>query len=529
MARRDGSLTAGNAALALIGLVAGGAAAGLFLAGLADPAGAIDAFDARLAGVIGFTALQALLSTTLSVGLAAPLALALNRHAEFPGRAVLLRLFALPMALPAIVAALAVLALFGRAGLLAAIWPAMGGGEWPGVYGLPGILIAHVFFNLPLATRLLLAALSAAPANHYRLAAQLGMGEASVFRFVEWPVLRAALPGVAMLVLMLCLTSFTIVLLIGGGPAATTLEVEIYQALRFDFDPARAGALVLAQVALTGLVAAFAGAREYRADNSAAMSRRPARRPPAAFAIADAGFIAAAALFVIAPLAAMAVSGAHADFGRLAGEASVRRALATSLGLGALAGLIAVAAALALASARKTLADRAAPSAAAYGRAAMLILVIPGAALGAGWFLLVNRFADPGQFAIPVVVAVNAVMATPFAFNALRPVHDSGRDRHDRLCAGLGIAGWNRLRLVDGPILARPLASAFAFAFALSLGDLGVIALFGSDAIQTLPWLTLTRMGDYRVDDAAGLALILGFVALAAMALSDRLARSENP
>ena len=63
--------------------------------------------------------------------------------------------------------------------------------------------------------------------------------------------MRAALPGVAGLVFMLCVTSFTIVLTLGGGPAATTLEVAIYQALRFDFDPARAVALTSGQIALT--------------------------------------------------------------------------------------------------------------------------------------------------------------------------------------------------------------------------------------------------------------------------------------
>ena len=76
--------------------------------------------------------------------------------------------------------------------------------------------------------------------------------------------------------------------------------------------------------------------------------------------------------------------------------------------------------------------------------------------------------------------------------------------------ASLGISGWNRLRLVDWPSLRRPLATGFAFAMALSLGDLGVIALFGSDAVQTLPYLLLARMGSYRTADAAGLALLLG-------------------
>src|SRR5690606_24135765 len=124
---------------------------------------------------------------------------ALSRHPAFAGRALILRLFALPLALPAIVAALGILALLGRAGLIAPLW----GPGWPGIYGLSGILIAHVFFNLPLATRLLLEALETVPADQWRLAAQLGMNARSTFHLIEWPAMRRALPGVAGLVFML--------------------------------------------------------------------------------------------------------------------------------------------------------------------------------------------------------------------------------------------------------------------------------------------------------------------------------------
>ena len=62
---------------------------------------------------------------------------------------------------------------------------------------------------------------------------------------------------------------------------------------------------------------------------------------------------------------------------------------------------------------------------------------------------------------------------------------------------------------------------------ALSLGDLGIIALFGSDAVQTLPYLLLARMGSYRTADAAGLALMLGLLCLALITLADRLGRNR--
>ncbi len=57
---------------------------------------------------------------------------------------------------------------------------------------------------------------------------------------------------------------------------------------------------------------------------------------------------------------------------------------------------------------------------------------------------------------------------------------------------------------------------------ALSLGDLGTIALFGNDTVLTLPYLLLQRMGSYRTADAAGLALILAALCLILMIIADR-------
>src|SRR5690606_8134912 len=107
---------------------------------------------------------------------------------------------------------------------------------------------AHVFFNAPLAARIVLASLSAVPGEHWRLAEQLGMRAGAVFRFIDWPVLRRELPAVAALVFLLCFTSFAVVLALGGGPGTATLEVAIFEAVRFDVDFNRAGILALLQV-----------------------------------------------------------------------------------------------------------------------------------------------------------------------------------------------------------------------------------------------------------------------------------------
>ncbi|MFU0504927.1 thiamine/thiamine pyrophosphate ABC transporter permease [Pseudaminobacter sp. NGMCC 1.201702] len=532
----DARITAGVLALAAVTLLIGGAFVGLVVEGAGDLSGAFSAFDSYLMRVVRFTLWQALLSTLLSVIPALFVARALSRHPSFWGRGLILQLFAVPLALPAIVAALGVLALYGRAGLFADMFGAISGEDWPGIYGLSGILVAHVFFNLPLAARLFLEALNTVPPDQWRLASQLGMGARPAFRLVEWPVLRASLPGVAGLVFMLCITSFTIVLTLGGGPSATTLEVAIYQSLRFDFDPARAVALTLLQIVLT-MAVVFALLRlgvAVAADPNLSVTQRRFISASRSETTLNALLLAATLGFVAGPMLATVFAGLGADLARLAGESAVRSAAATSLVLALLSACLCIVLTLALVMARRALALRRGP-----GRKSVLeqatdtgagfVLVVPPIVVGAGWFVLLRHFGDVFAVAPIMVVTVNAVMAMPFAIRAIRPAHDAASERHERLCAQLGLAGWNRLRLIDWPVLRRPLSTAFAFAMALSLGDLGVIALFGSDQVQTLPYLLLGRMGSYRTEDAAGLALMLGLLCLALMMLAGRLGKDHAP
>ncbi|MGC4026097.1 MAG: thiamine/thiamine pyrophosphate ABC transporter permease [Mesorhizobium sp.] len=525
------SITPGLAAFAAIALLIGGAFAGLLTEGFTNLPAAIGAFDSYLFRVARFTLWQALLSTFLSVAPAILVARALSRHPDFIGRGLILKLFAVPLALPAIVAALGILALLGGAGLFATFW----GDGWPGIYGLSGILIAHVFFNLPLATRLLLEALDTIPTDQWRLAAQLGMNARSAFTFIEWPALRRALPAVAGLVFMLCITSFTIVLTLGGGPRATTLEVAIYQALRFDFDPARAVAVTVLQIVLTAIVIAALtrlGAN-VAGDANLAVSRRKAVSPSMPETIANSIIVLLAALFVLSPMVATIIAGLRADLARLVTENAVQKAALASITFASFSAVLCLTISWSLVAARWNLASirrSATPSflERIFDTGAGFVLIVPPIVIGSGWFLLLRNHVDVFSVAPIMVVAVNAVMAMPFAIRAIRPAHDAAATRHDRIASQLGITGWNRLRLIDWPVLRRPMMTGLAFAMALSLGDLGVIALFGSDAVQTLPYLLLGRMGSYRTQDAAGIALLLGALCLALMLIADRLGRTSE-
>ena len=207
-----------------------------------------------------FTLIQASLSALLSIMLAIPVARALARS-QFWGRQWLILMLGAPFILPTLVAILGLIAVFGQRGLLNGALTSLGF-ESISIYGLQGVLLAHVFFNLPLATRMILLGWVSLPAERIRLAQSLNLTPWQRFCVIEWPMLRAVLPSTAAVIFIICLSSFAVALTLGGGPKSTTIELAIYQAIRFEFDFALAASLGLVQLLLSGggLCIAFAGA-----------------------------------------------------------------------------------------------------------------------------------------------------------------------------------------------------------------------------------------------------------------------------
>ena len=129
--------------------------------------------------------------------------------------------------------------------------------------------------------------------------------------------------------------------------------------------------------------------------------------------------------------------------------------------------------------------------------------------LGTGLFILLRGIADVFFMAPALVMLANMLVALPFAYRVLEGRMAGLAKSHDRLCDGLGIRGWRRLRYITLPAMAPEIGYASGLASALSLGDMTVIALFGSQQFQTLPWLLYQTMARYRAGEAAALAVIL--------------------
>lgn len=519
------ALLPGITALLVIAAILCTAAAGLILAttGFALP------LLAYLWRILAFTLLQAGLSTILSLCLGGWMALALSRRPRFAGRTALVGAMNLAAILPGIVVVFGLVSVYGRAGWLGSLLALLGLGAPPSIYGLPGILLAHVFFNAPLAARVFLSALDAVPPQHWRLAAQLGMTPGQVFRLIDLPVLRRDAGAVAGLVFLLCFSSFAVVLALGGGPSRATLDVAIYEALRFEADFGRGAALAAVQITVCAAIA-FALSRSAGRLPDSAASGRGAERPDRELRrvrLADAAALVLACALVLPPIAAILVDGLTALATLL--EADVAVALATSIAIALPAGALAVALAvgIALLTRHLRLALRRPALADGASLAGLTILVTPPFALVAGLYVILRPLAPAGAFALPLIVLINALMALPLALRQIEPMLTLAAERHGRLAESLGMSAMQRLKLVDWPLARRPLVIAFFVALAMSFGDLGVATFFGGE-LTTLPVLLHQRLGAYRMAEAASVALLVAGVTFALFLLAERLAEARR-
>lgn len=477
---------------------------------------------AYLLHVAGFTFLQALLSTICSVLPGVAVARSLARQPQLPLRDALLKIFGLPLVLPVIVAILGLASVLGSSGPLAALASKLGWHDWAFPYGLTGILIAHSFFNLPLTARLLVPVLEAVPAETWRAAAQLGMTQWQVFCHVEWPHLRRSLPSVSGLVFLLCFTSFAVVLVFGGGPGATTLEVAIYQALRLEFDLAKAALLALAQVFLCVTVLLM-GLWFYHPVPAMRGEKRIYQRPDARTGFwIDVALIAATVLLVVCPLLAVAANALTANGLSVIASSTVWYALLRSCAVGVVAGALALALGWSIVVSMQTLHRTGRWSRLSDGLESItgLNLAVSPVVLGAGLFILLLPLGVVFSLALPLACIVNSLIAVPYVVRVLSGPMRRLADHHDRSCGVLGVRGWSRFRLIDWPLLRRDTGRALALATGLSLGDLTAIALFGNEHSMTLPLLLYRLMASYRMDEAAAVAALLtllclgGFVAI---------------
>ncbi|MDO5670480.1 MAG: ABC transporter permease subunit [Corynebacterium sp.] len=227
----------------------------------------------RVEGVLAEPATHDLLRITLGAGLwttllttllGVPLALWIQ-HLRRGARLVRL-LVLLPLAMPPVVAGLALSAALGRRGLTAPLLDATG---LQFAFAFPGVILAHTFIALPFVVVTVDAALRQIDPEIPSSAASVGLKPGEVLRKVTLPAVAPALATGAGLAFARSLGEFGTTLTFAGSMPGVTRTMPLGIYLERETDPGRAyvlGALLITLAVVVLLLAALPGLlrREYQ-------------------------------------------------------------------------------------------------------------------------------------------------------------------------------------------------------------------------------------------------------------------------
>lgn len=495
--------------------------------------------DADLRGVIWFSAWQAALSTLLTLVVGLPIAYALARFA-FPGRRVVQAAVTVPFVLPTVVVGVAFLAVLGPDGPVSGLLGRWWGAAPVDLRGtLAAILIAHVFFNVAVVVRVVGGLLESTDPRMEDAAASLGAGRWRTAWHVVLPLAKPAILSAAGIVFLFTFASFGVVLLL-GGPQHSTLEVEIYRQTAQLLDLPVAAALSLIQLAIIGSLLAFGVDRQQDVvvEQTQAVGGSGAR-PPRRFGewVFVGAALVVAVLLIGTPLwllVSRSFKGAEGEwtvewYRRLADpDASVLNTAAVetvwnSLEFAVVATLIAIVVGLCA-----SIVVTRGPRRWAKGLDLLLLLPLAVSAVTVGFGFLISLNDPPldlrsSWWLIPMA---QALVAVPFVVRILVPALGSVDRRVREAAAVLGASPARVWREIDLPLVARSVAVAAGFAFALSLGEFGATVFIARAETTTVPVAILRlfgKPGASNIGQAMALATILMVMTTLSLLVISRL------
>ncbi len=477
-----------------------------------------------------FTLLQATLSTLASLLVALPGAYLIATY-SFRGKRLILALSAIPFVIPSILVVLGFVIFFGNNGFLNRILMTLFKLEEPPLsilYSFPAIILAHTFYNFPIIMSLVSSYWEHMDGNCETASYTLGATKAKTFFSITLPRLLPAIISAASLVFLFCFNSFAIILVLGGGPRYTTMEVEIYRQARMLGQTGSAAALSLFSILVTSILLLWynrtqkrlALSETYRNSNRL-IEKKPATLPGKLLALF---YTIVSSLFILGPIASVVVRSFMASSSRSGAEAfslkwyrqllsleratghmnSALQALSNSLVIAALVALCTVPLALTL-----CVAIRKKEKGSLLELLGMMPMTVSSVIIGLGYYLISARIRGGLLTSYSLVVLAHMVIAIPFVLRTILPEYRKIPNSYIHSSLTLGAGPLRTFLQIELPLLRGAMLTGAIFAFALSMGEFNATLTLANSSIVTLPIVMYRLIGSYNFQGACALGTIL--------------------
>ena len=444
----------------------------------------------------------ALFSTLLAASVGIPLSYFTARR-RFPGRKLLLSFSAVSLCVPSLIVALGYVSFWGMNGSVNRLL----GTGFSFLYSSAGIVIAQGFYNVPFITGIVSEAWERLPREQENAARLLGAGEARILRTVTLRQLSGAIGAACIPVFLFCYFSFMIVLLF-SPVGKSTLEVEIYHSIRTTLDiVAGAKLAALETVTAFALVLAYSFVARRSQTSSSGVDYVPFERRGlgaggAVFAFLPLAFLVL--IFLIFPLGSVFVSGVG-DFGKLLRGASFWKAalhsLETGAATGALCTLLGFTYSVAVKLGRRQ-------GSVLLQTLPVLPMAISSVVISWGATMIFHR----GNAAL--LVALQTLLYWPVAYRQIQNGINRITYETDAAARLLSRGSFDSVLRVYLPACRPVLISAFAYCFAMSLGDATMPLVLSIHNFDTLALYTYKLAGAYRFGQACACGGIVAAISM---------------
>jgi thiamine transport system permease protein len=464
---------------------------------------------------IGFTFFQSILSTFITIILAINISRALHRNPKFLGRELLLWFFNISFSIAPIVLVIGLITLYGKNGWLNDVFKFFNFNLTYKIYGLKGILLAHIFLNLPYAVRIILIKLESINDESWKLASSLSLTNLQIFKIIEWPILRTVISSVNSLIFLNCFTSFAIILILGASPKFASLETLIFQALKFDFDISKALYLSMIQFVICTIIILF----NFRMLNMIIPNyitvQKRFFRPDKNFII-DTIFIFSALIIIVLPVVAVIYNGFNEALIKLLSQKEFWLALKNSIIIAFSSAILMIILSILISYLAYVIKFKFYNNSKIkwlYFFGSFNLLISPFIIVTCVFFI-VGESNDLGKIALYLIIIINAFMVLPYMCALVIHVITSIPIQEIFLARSLQITIFTFIKNIIWPKLFASYSYLIALTLILSLGDYGISALFGSNELITLPIYLYNKMGDYRINEASAISLIIMILSL---------------
>lgn len=480
--------------------------------------------SAKFHGALGISLLQSSLSSLISLVIAFPLSYIASRY-NFRLAGVFRSITIIPFVLPGIVVIVAMTSLLGANGLISNVF----GMRLRFLYGIPGILISHVFYNISISFRFLEEGWDALDIRYRQISKSFGESRISYIRKVVLPEMLPNILSAFVIVFVYCFFSFAIVLVF-GGLKFSTLEVHLYNTFANDVSGKTTAIYgfyqMLLSIFLILTLIIISNIKKRRSNKVINKQKihikylKPIRRIVINF------LFSLIILLILLPLLSLFIMSFIKDGvftienyinlfnpgNFVIVKINVLETFFKSLSISVPAGITAVVLSLLLSLIMRN------SSRSIFESLVILPIGISTVSLSYGVSYIFGSYFNT----YIVIILIHTVLAFPISFRILKTAIDRYPNALSFVARSLGANRFYAFRTVELPLYMRSIGNALSYSIAVSLSDITVIFVIGRGNIVTIPMAVYKLISSYQFGEALSLSTLYILLLFMIFSVIDR-------